>query len=66
METIDINGQTFEVTKRDENGTPTIRGIATTTHHKDEQGNQIYDEEGNPMISVNIQAPAAHKLEENL
>lgn len=60
METIEIEGQTFEVTGRDANGVPTIRGIATTIHHKDEAGNQLYDAEGNPKISVHVQVPAAH------
>lgn len=62
METIEIEGQTFEVTGRDDNGTPTIRGIAKHVPHLDAGGNQLYDDEGNPVISVHVQAPAAHPV----
>lgn len=59
METLEINGQEHEIIGYGENGLPTIRGIATPIHHKDEQGNQIFDDQGNPKISTNITVPAA-------
>lgn len=54
MEYIEIEGQKYEIQGRDHNGTPVIKGHATSVHQKDEQGNHIYDEDGNPKISVHI------------
>lgn len=52
MDTLEIDGKEYEVISRDENGFPTIRGIATNVQDG-------FDEEGNPKISVNITVPAA-------
>lgn len=49
-ETIEIDGNQYEVTGHAADGLPIIRGIATTTHDG-------YDEDGHPKISVNIQVP---------
>lgn len=59
METMFINGTEYEVTGIADDGLPIIRGIATTVHHKDKQGKQIFDEDGNPKVSVNITVPSA-------
>lgn len=66
MQTVEIDGKHYEIKSFDANGVPTIKGHATTTHHKDENGNQIYDEQGNPKISVHISAsPIQESIEEN-
>lgn len=59
METIEIDGMQYEVTGHGDDGLPIVRGIATSVPHKDENGKQIFDEDGNPKISVNITVPAA-------
>lgn len=59
MATIEINGQNYQITGTAEDGLPIIKGVATSVHHKDEQGNQVFDKDGHPKISVNIQVPAA-------
>lgn len=51
MDTIEIDGHEYEVTSRDEDGFPTIRGVATSTQDG-------FDEEGNPKINVNITVPS--------
>lgn len=56
MQTVEIDGKLYEIKEHDANGVPTIKGHATTIHHKDEDGNQIYDENGHPKISVHISA----------
>lgn len=58
MQTMEIEGKEYEVIGTAADGLPIIRGIATSTEHKDEHGNQIFDEDGNPKISVNINVPA--------
>lgn len=57
-DTVKIDDQDYEVIGTADDGLPIIKGIATSTHHKDEQGNQIFDEDGNPKISVDIQVPS--------
>lgn len=57
MDTLEIDGKEYEVTSRDEDGFPTIRGVAETTQDG-------FDENGNPKISVNITVPAANLLAE--
>jgi hypothetical protein len=52
METIEIDGKDYEVIGHDDNGVPTVRGVATQTQDG-------YDEDGNPKISINITVPAA-------
>lgn len=60
QETMEIEGKTYNVIGHDPtDGLPILQGVATTTEHKDEHGNQIYDEDGNPKISVNVVVPAA-------
>lgn len=54
METVEIDGKEYEISGRDHMGIPIIKGQATTVHHKDENGNQIFDEDGNPKVSVHI------------
>lgn len=51
MQTLDVDGNQYEVIGQAEDGLPIIRGIATTTHDG-------IDEDGNPKISVNINVPA--------
>lgn len=51
METLNIDGKDYEVIGHDENGVPTVRGVATTTQDG-------FDEQGNPKISVNVSVPA--------
>lgn len=51
METVEIEGQEYEVIGHDEtDGLPIIRGIATSTQDG-------FDEDGNPKISVNVEVP---------
>lgn len=45
-----IGDNEYEVVGHDEDGVPTIRGIATTTQDG-------FDKDGNPKISVNIKVP---------
>lgn len=54
METVEIEGKHYPISGRDHNGTPIIKGHATRHHHKDAEGNQIFDADGNPKISVHI------------
>jgi hypothetical protein len=51
METLEIDGKEYEVINHDEDGVPTIRGIATSTQDG-------FDKDGNPKISVEIKVPA--------
>lgn len=51
MDTMNIDGQEYEVTGHADDGLPIIRGIATTTQDG-------FDAEGNPKISVNVTVPA--------
>lgn len=51
MDRLDIDGKEYEVIGHDEDGVPTIRGIATSIQDG-------FDEDGNPKISVNISVPA--------
>lgn len=51
METIEIDGQKFEVTGHADDGLPIIKGIATSTQDG-------FDADGNPKISVNVQVPS--------
>jgi hypothetical protein len=55
MDTIEIDGQEFEVIGYGEDGLPTIKGEATSTQDG-------FDDEGNPKISVNVIVPAASLL----
>lgn len=50
-ETIEIEGNEYEVTGYADDGLPIIRGIATSTQDG-------FDEDGNPKISVNVQVPS--------
>jgi hypothetical protein len=50
VETIEIEGNQYEVTGHAEDGLPIIKAVAVST--KDG-----FDEEGNPKISVNITVP---------
>lgn len=52
METIEIEGKTYEVTGHAEDGLPIIKATATSTQDG-------FDEHGNPKISVQINLPAA-------
>jgi hypothetical protein len=54
-ETVEIEGKTYEISGRTDAGLPIIKGVATPFHHKDEQ---IFDEDGNPKISTNIDVPS--------
>lgn len=66
MDTVEIEGQQYEVTHYAADGLPVIRGYATSVEHKDEDGNQIFDEDGNPKVSVHISvSPPAEPLKEN-
>lgn len=60
MKTMEIEGKEYEVIGTHEDGLPILRGVATPVHHKDKEGNQIFDAEGNPKVSVNINVPAAN------
>lgn len=58
MATIEIDGNSYDVIGYDKNdGLPILKAIITTTEHKDEDGNQIFDEDGHPKISVHVQVP---------
>lgn len=50
METIDIEGKTYEVTGHAEDGLPIIKATATSSQDG-------FDEDGNPKISVQINVP---------
>jgi hypothetical protein len=64
MEHIEIEGKKYEITGRDHNGTPIIKGHATTVHEVDEQGNPKFDADGNPVRSVHVSvSPAQEPLE---
>ena len=51
MDTIDIDGKTYEVIGKAKDGLPIIKGIATSTQDG-------FDDEGNPKISVNVNVPS--------
>lgn len=51
-DTIEIEGNQYEVSGYADDGLPIIKGIATSTQDG-------FDDEGNPKISVNIVVPAA-------
>lgn len=59
MEYLEVDGKKYEVTGTADDGLPIIQATAITTHHTDEDGNQVYDEDGNPKISVGINVLAA-------
>lgn len=59
MGTVEIEGKRYEVTGYAEDGLPVIKGFATTTNHLDEDGKQLFDENGYPKVSVNISVPSA-------
>lgn len=66
MDTVEIDGKQYEVTGHDHMGIPVIKGQATTVQHKDENGNQIFDEDGNPKISVHVSvSPTSEPVTEN-
>lgn len=50
METIDIEGKTYEVSGHADDGLPIIKATAVSTQDG-------FDENGNPKISVNITVP---------
>lgn len=52
METLDFNGEQYEIIGTAEDGLPIIRGIATSTQDG-------FDNDGNPKVSVNVVVPAA-------
>lgn len=51
METLEVDGNKYEVIGYHEDGLPVVRGIATSTQDG-------FDSEGNPKISVNITVPS--------
>lgn len=53
METLEIDGNQYEVIGRDKDGVPTIRGVATSTQDG-------FDTDGNPKINVNVTVPVAN------
>lgn len=55
--TLKVNGKDYPITGWHEDGLPIIKAEAIPTHHKDKSGNQIYDKDGNPKISVEIKVP---------
>jgi hypothetical protein len=63
MQTVEIEGKKYEITGNDVNGVPVIKGFATTINHTDEQGNQIFDEQGNPKQSVHISVSPVEEKE---
>lgn len=63
-DTVEIDGKQYEVVGKADDGLPIIRGTATTVEHKDEDGSQIYDEDGNPKVSVSINVTPLLKLDE--
>lgn len=66
METVEIEGKQYEITGRDHNNTPIIKGHATSVHVLDEAGNPTYDDEGNPVRSVHVSvSPAQAPVEDN-
>lgn len=66
METVEIEGQQYEVTGYAADGLPIIQGHATTVEHTDDDGNQIFDEDGNPKVSVHVSvSPPAEPLKED-
>ena len=52
MDTIDIDGKTYQVSGYAEDGLPIIKATAVSTQDG-------FDEDGNPKISVHINVPAA-------
>lgn len=56
METVEIEGEQYEVTGHTADGLPIIQGHATSVHHTDDNGELMYDAEGNPVQSVHISA----------
>jgi hypothetical protein len=51
MEKLEIDGKEYEVIGHDDQGVPTIRGVATTTQDG-------FDEDGNPKVSVTVSVPS--------
>lgn len=54
METVEIDGKMYEVTGYAADGLPIVKGQVTSVHHTDEDGNLMYDEDGNPVRSVHV------------
>lgn len=64
-ELFEHEGQTYEVQGYAADGLPILKGIATSVHHTDDDGNLLYDEEGNPVRSVHVSvAPTQAPVEE--
>lgn len=63
-EFVEIEGKKYEITGRDPNGVPIIKGHATSVHHTDDDGNLMYDEEGNPVKSVHVSVSPAEPVGE--
>lgn len=59
METVEIEGNVYEVTGHADDGLPIIQGTAVGVHEVDENGKPIYDKDGYPKISVKINVLAA-------
>jgi hypothetical protein len=52
MNTVEIEGQHYEISGYADDGLPIIKAVATSTQDG-------FDEDGNPKISVNVVVPAA-------
>lgn len=53
-DTLEIDGNQVPITGHTDDGVPIVQGFPTTIHHTDDAGNPIFDEEGNPKVSVHI------------
>lgn len=62
-EHVEINGQHYEVVGTHEDGLPILRGRAHTIEHKDDDGNQIFDEDGHPKVSVVVNVTPVLKMD---
>jgi hypothetical protein len=61
-EVIEIEGKHYEIKGHDHNGTPIIKGHATTIHHTDENGDLMYDDDGNPVKSVHVSVSPVEEI----
>ena len=64
-DTLEIEGNQIPITGHTDAGVPIVQGYPTTHHHLDEAGNQIFDKDGNPKVSVHISvSPPAEPVKE--
>ena len=64
-EYVEIEGKKYEISGHSDAGVPIIKAQATTIHHADDNGNPLFDADGNPVRSVHVSvSPVAEPITE--